>query len=265
MNQSRFVLEKYSEMRAATTVDNMKHITSMMKFDAGDNVLDLGCGPGRLTKLISSQAKSVTGIDKSPGMIDVAKRYQSADNITYVVADACDFDILEKYRQTFDKVVVCYVLHWNVNIEPLLKRTHQYLKPGGQCYLNTHVTCSGFDRDTIATIAAYTKEPKWARYMEGYEYPYYPYQGSCDDFKEDLRKAGFKNMECKIDVKELLTDDEDIAKARYRNFMDHANRVPEELREEYLEDAFNFVAEKSRTEGREYAFSTKNFSAVACK
>ncbi|XP_070570596.1 uncharacterized protein [Ptychodera flava] len=263
MNQNKFVLRKYSEMRAASAVANMKDITSMMKFDASDNALDLGCGPGSLTKLIASQAKYVTGIDKSPGMIDVAKRYQSADNITYVVADACELDILDKFSEKFDKVVVCYVLHWNANIEPLLKRTHQYLKPGGQCYMN--VTCGGFDRDTIATIAAYTKEPKWANYMEGYEYPYYPYQGSCDDFKEDLRKTGFKNIICKCDVKEFLTDDEDIAKVRYRNFMDHANRVPEERREEYLEDAFNFVVEKSRTEGREYVLSIKEISAVACK
>ncbi|XP_070570602.1 demethylmenaquinone methyltransferase-like isoform X2 [Ptychodera flava] len=141
MNQNRSVLEKYSGMRAATGTINMKDITSMMKLDATDNVLDIGCGSGSLTKLIASQVKDVTGIDKSPSMIDVATRYQSTDNITYVVADACDLGILDKYGETFDKVVVCFVLHWNANIEPLLKSTHQYLKSGGQCYMN--MSCSG--------------------------------------------------------------------------------------------------------------------------
>lgn len=38
----------------------------------GRPVLDVGCGPGRTTGLLAARGLKVTGIDLSPGMIEVA-------------------------------------------------------------------------------------------------------------------------------------------------------------------------------------------------
>ncbi|XP_070569350.1 juvenile hormone acid O-methyltransferase-like [Ptychodera flava] len=263
MNPERSAVDKYATIRAADAVGNMKDITGMMTFETGDNVLDVGCGTGALTKLLADNVHSVTGLDKMPEMIDEAVQYQSADNITYLAADACDLTTIDKYQNTFDRVVANFVLHWVANTEDMLKAIHRYLKPGGQCYMN--MCFAGFEKDAVAAIAAHTKEPKWAIYMEGYEYPYYPYQGSLEDFEENLRKTGFRNIQCRSEVKEFFFDNRDGAKASYVSFMDQASRIPKELREEYLEDVFNFAAEKGRTKEREYAFCFKLVSAVGCK
>ena len=41
---------------------------------SGRPVLDVGCGPGRTTGLLAERGLRVTGIDLSPGMIEVARR-----------------------------------------------------------------------------------------------------------------------------------------------------------------------------------------------
>src|SRR4051794_25816295 len=41
---------------------------------AGKRVLDLGCGSGDLTVLLAMAGARVTGVDLSPGMVDVARR-----------------------------------------------------------------------------------------------------------------------------------------------------------------------------------------------
>ncbi|XP_070571235.1 demethylmenaquinone methyltransferase-like [Ptychodera flava] len=167
MNPERSVLDRYTKIRAAGAVGNMKDITSMMTLETGDNVLDVGCGTGAPTKLLADNVHSVIRmfcLDKLPEMIDAAVQYQSADNITYVAAAACDLKIIDKYQNKFDRVVANYVLHWVYNMEDTLKAIHKYLKPGGQCFVN--MCCAGFEKDALSAIAAHTKEPKWAIYME---------------------------------------------------------------------------------------------------
>lgn len=51
-----------------------------------ENVIDVGCGIGHLTYLISQKAKKVTGIDLSPKSIEIAKSNFSAKNITYLTS-----------------------------------------------------------------------------------------------------------------------------------------------------------------------------------
>jgi SAM-dependent methyltransferase len=55
---------------------------------AGDRVLDIGCGVGRLTRVAAARAAHVTGIDISAEMVDQARANLSAmDNVEFVVGD----------------------------------------------------------------------------------------------------------------------------------------------------------------------------------
>ncbi|MBO7696730.1 MAG: class I SAM-dependent methyltransferase [Methanobrevibacter sp.] len=66
-----------------------------MKISSEDTVLDIGCGEGTITKKIAKKAKSVTGIDKSEGMLEELNRNakeEKLDNINTIKMDINDLN-----------------------------------------------------------------------------------------------------------------------------------------------------------------------------
>ena len=70
-------------------------------------VLDVGCGDGKVTALI--RAASVTGCDRSPEMVALARREHP--ECTFVVADARELP----FDAAFDVAVSFTALHWVVD------------------------------------------------------------------------------------------------------------------------------------------------------
>ncbi|MEV3873412.1 tRNA-dependent cyclodipeptide synthase [Streptomyces sp. NPDC049906] len=100
----------------------------------GATVLDIGCGSGAYTRLLSRRgAERVLGVDVSPGMVDVARRWEQRDplGVRYEVHDAIDMPVLG----AFDAAVAVAVLHYADDREELtrmLERTRANLVPGGR-------------------------------------------------------------------------------------------------------------------------------------
>ncbi len=62
------------------------------------SVLDLCCGPGRFAGLFAREGYQVTGVDKSPYLLDIAKReYSDTGNIEWVISDMREFVRQESY------------------------------------------------------------------------------------------------------------------------------------------------------------------------
>lgn len=74
--------------------------------NAGDTVLDIGCGNGFLTYDVAEKAGSVTAIDQNEKNIRAARRDFNRDNIRYVCGDATGYDFGDK----FDVVIMSNVL-----------------------------------------------------------------------------------------------------------------------------------------------------------
>ncbi|MPZ49842.1 MAG: methyltransferase domain-containing protein [Dehalococcoidia bacterium] len=61
---------------------------------AGQSVLELGCGTGRVTIPIAEAGAEVVGLDGSPAMLEIARRKApNSDNPRWVQADMRDFDL----------------------------------------------------------------------------------------------------------------------------------------------------------------------------
>lgn len=85
--------------RNTTEADRfMKVLTRYLGFEAGDNLLDLGCGRGRHSRYLGSQGYQVLGVDLSATNIHHASQY-AAPNLQFKV-----HDILEPVGQKFDGV-----------------------------------------------------------------------------------------------------------------------------------------------------------------
>jgi ubiquinone/menaquinone biosynthesis C-methylase UbiE len=83
--------------------------------DGQYRILDLGCGTGALAFVLSGMGQTVIGVDGSPRMIKLAKRFNRMNQATFQVGNALNlFDPandLSAYVHHYDLVVASYVLH----------------------------------------------------------------------------------------------------------------------------------------------------------
>ncbi|GAA0135132.1 class I SAM-dependent methyltransferase [Paenibacillus sp. YSY-4.3] len=103
-----------------------KGIVSILNPQAGERILDLGCGTGDLADEISKAGAHVTGMDYSEEMIQQAKiKYP---NIPFITANA------ENYRteEVFDAVFSNAALHWMKNAQDVVETIYSSLRTGGR-------------------------------------------------------------------------------------------------------------------------------------
>ncbi|GAA3503905.1 class I SAM-dependent methyltransferase [Streptomyces prasinosporus] len=98
---------------------------------AGD-VLDLGCGTGSLSLLAAEQGHRVTGVDRSPAMVALAREKLAGRDAVFLVGDAAAPPVGERRH---DAVLVRHVL-WTLP-EPgrVLRHWCGLLRPGGRLVL----------------------------------------------------------------------------------------------------------------------------------
>jgi ubiquinone/menaquinone biosynthesis C-methylase UbiE len=94
---------------------------------AGMKVLELGCGIAYFTRELAQTGASITAIDISPDLLEVARRECPAANVTFEVQNAY---ALTYPDAAFDSVVGSSVLH-HLEIDQALAQIYRVLRPGG--------------------------------------------------------------------------------------------------------------------------------------
>jgi ubiquinone/menaquinone biosynthesis C-methylase UbiE len=108
-------------------------LATLAKPRAGDHILDVGCGTGYLTRILSPVVASsghITGLDAAPAMIDYATR-RTPGNCTYVVGEGQDLPFPDA---SFDVVVSTLAVHHiPADARPeALREMFRVLRPGGR-------------------------------------------------------------------------------------------------------------------------------------
>jgi SAM-dependent methyltransferase len=96
---------------------------------AGRRILDAGCGSGPLFAALRDRGAIVTGIDKSAGMLEVARRRLGEDAELRVAELGRPLPFPD---DTFDDVTASLVLHYLEHWGPALAELRRVLKPGGR-------------------------------------------------------------------------------------------------------------------------------------
>lgn len=104
----------------------------------GRRLLDLGCGTGTLSLLLSKAGFEVTGVDLSEEMLAIAHAKEGSESIAYFQQNMTELEL----RQTFDVVVIfCDVLNYlrtEEEIGETLRRVHNHLTDGGLLMFDVH-------------------------------------------------------------------------------------------------------------------------------
>jgi SAM-dependent methyltransferase len=102
----------------------------------GKRVLDAGCGAGALAEAMLARGASVTALEISAAMADLA-RDRLGDRVTVHVADLAE-PLTMFADATFDLVAASLVIHYLERWEPALRELHRVLLPGGALAISTH-------------------------------------------------------------------------------------------------------------------------------
>jgi ubiquinone/menaquinone biosynthesis C-methylase UbiE len=98
---------------------------------AGLSVLDAGCGTGYLARQLCLKGASVTGIDFSPQMIEIAQFRASQNNLDIdFYLDSCT-ELKSLPDEQFDMIVSNYVLMDLLDLEGAIRAFNRVLKPSG--------------------------------------------------------------------------------------------------------------------------------------
>lgn len=100
---------------------------------AGRRILDAGCGSGPLFARLRERGATVTGIDASAAMLELARRRLGTD-ADLRVADLADR--LPFNDATFDDVIASLVLHYLQDWGPTLAELRRVLRPGGRLIMS---------------------------------------------------------------------------------------------------------------------------------
>ena len=99
-----------------------------------DTVLEIGCGTGKNTLLLSKIAKKVHAIDFSQGMIEKAKEKVKSENVHFAMAD-----ITKKwpYQENSIQLIICnLVLEHIENLSPIFAEAHRVLSEKGHFFIS---------------------------------------------------------------------------------------------------------------------------------
>ncbi len=99
-------------------------VVDLLAPQAGERILDLGCGDGALTQKIAAQGADVLGVDASDDLIRAAR----ALGLNAEVANGHQL----AFDQEFDAVFSNAALHWMPDPDAVIEGVRRALKPGGR-------------------------------------------------------------------------------------------------------------------------------------
>ena len=150
-----------------------KEVLAAMPVEAGDFVLDLGCGSGYAARALreTRNADRAYGLDGSPEMARNARSYTTDREVGFLVGD---FHALPYVDDSIDHVFSMEAFYYAADPGAVLNDLHRVIRPGGtfHCAVNFYEE-NHFSQHWPANVGV--EMTRWSR----------------DDYRDAFREAGF--------------------------------------------------------------------------
>jgi trans-aconitate 2-methyltransferase len=148
-----------------------EEVLSRLVLHGDEQVLDVGCGDGRLSARIAALLPSgtVLGVDASADMVAFARsKFAGSEwpNLRFEVADARRLG----WQQRFDLLVSFNALHWVPQQADALRGIRAALKPDGQALLRLVTRSPLTSLEQVAETVR--RDTQWAACFAGFTDPY---------------------------------------------------------------------------------------------
>jgi trans-aconitate 2-methyltransferase len=219
-----------------------RELIPKLKLSGTEAVLDIGCGDGKITAQIASVLPRgcVVGIDNSEDMIDLARRSfppSAYPNLTFRKMSAQSLS----FQDEFDRVLSNAALHWIIDHRSVLKGVWRSLKAGGRMLFQ--MGGKGNGHDVFAVLDELLLEDRWRKFFVGFAFPYGFY--APETYAVWLREAGLKPERVELLQKDMkLSGRDGLAGWIRTTWLPYTQRLPEELRNEFVSEIVDRYVEK---------------------
>ena len=200
---------------------------------AGERILDVGCGTGRLTEEIAqTPGITVVGLDRSAAMLRQACTRGQTPVVglpTYVLADGADLP----FANAFDAIFSAATLHWIPDHDRLFRSLNTALKPGGRVVAQ----CGGarnLDR-LYGRARALMKLPEYGRYFSDWrDFNHFENVPATED---RLARAAFQDIDVSLEASPVTFErpeqfSEFVSAVCFRH---HLDRLPADDRDRFMQ------------------------------
>ncbi|MCP4603704.1 MAG: methyltransferase domain-containing protein [Proteobacteria bacterium] len=197
-------------------------------------VLDIGSGDGKVSAEISKQLPNgfVHGIDSSKEMIHFATSSFPRDKFPNLSFEEMDAQSLS-FEGGFDVVFSNATLHWVPDHLSVLNGIARSLNPLGIVLLQ--MGGSGNAAQVFEVLNKTLEHEKWKPYFTDFTFSYSFY--SPNEYNIWLKQVGLKVKSAKLIPKDMThTGNEGLASWIRTTWLPYTQRIPKELREEFISE-----------------------------
>jgi len=143
MSNNEFGFSKFSDNDFYSNVN--KELIDSLDIKSDLNIVDLGCGSGGISKIITDKLSDINSVNSSIVAVDSSEislreakanlRSVSDTMITFVQSRYEEFS--SKIKDKVDLVVLCNAIHYLDDKELVIKDVMKILKPGGRFVFNS--------------------------------------------------------------------------------------------------------------------------------
>jgi trans-aconitate 2-methyltransferase len=203
-------------------------VIDRLELRGDETVLDAGCGSGLVTAALLERLPEgrVIAVDGSAAMVEQARAVLDPARTTLIHSDLVEFELDEEADAVFSNAV----FHWIKDHEQLFARMHAALRPGGRF----EAQCGGEGNVArfYAAVQGVVERDPYREHLADF----HPHRFASPEATERLLlAAGFEDVDCGLERRPVHPPEP-------REFIRsvcigaHAELLPEDLREPFLED-----------------------------
>lgn len=244
-NTSKSVVWSAADYASNSSVQQTwaRELIGKLELRGNERILDVGCGDGKVTAELARAVPSgaIVGVDASPQMIEFAARTFSIPNLEFHVMDARKIQFIRKFDLVFSNAA----LHWVDDHQAFLRGAASVLQAGGRLI----VSCGGKGNahDVFLALLPQMRLKRWREFFRKMEAPYF-FHGP-EEYKKWLPRFGLEAHLVKLAPKDAVHQGREGFTGWLRTtWLPYTQRVPEEMREEFISAVVDRYIAKHRVD-----------------
>lgn len=215
-------------------------------------VLDLGCGPGHLTRRIGDLTEGrVLGVDPSPSMIEQARAKYPGARIRFEVGSAEELAA----REEFDAIFCNSAFQWIRDPARALRACRAALRPGGRMGIQAPATAR-FCPNFLDALEVVTRDPSAGPALAGFANPWL-FRETPEEYAALFESAGFQVLLSRMEEARTQAEPEEVmrifesgAAAGYLNGAHYRSPLPPGWAERVRAILRSAFAAQAKADGR---------------